>query len=157
MELTSFLFNSYLELDRGMRMRARCAAWQLWVSEKFSLLLSVNSRTICVRNTPRTRLGVGTTSEGVIDRSSARPLAGISLRSVSSWGTSVYEGSAGTAVFSSTSRSGWFPSRSNRLCVPHFQNPNRGTTCHINKRLKNRVIYSGADRRILTGGPVRKK
>lgn len=50
-----FCFNSYLELDRRMRMRARCAAWQLWVSEKFSSLSVVNSKPGYIRNTPRAK------------------------------------------------------------------------------------------------------
>lgn len=47
-----FCFNSYLELDGRMRMRARCAAWQLWVSEKFSLV--INARSVYTRSTPKT-------------------------------------------------------------------------------------------------------
>lgn len=50
-----FCFNSYLELDRRMRMRVRCAAWQLWVSEKFSSLSVVYSKRVYTRNTPRAK------------------------------------------------------------------------------------------------------
>lgn len=57
-----FCFNSYLELDRTMRMRVRCAAWQLWVSEKFSLLSVVNTRPVRIHNTPRTQFGADTTN-----------------------------------------------------------------------------------------------
>ena len=57
-----FCFNSYLELDRRMRMRARCAAWQLWVSEKFSLLSVVNTRPVYTYNTPKTQFSADITS-----------------------------------------------------------------------------------------------
>ena len=45
-----------------MRMRARCAAWQLWVSEKFSLLSVVNTRPVYTYNTPKTQFGADITN-----------------------------------------------------------------------------------------------
>lgn len=57
-----FCFNSYLELDRTVRMRARCAGWQLWVSEKFSLLSVVNTKPFYIHNTPKTQFRADTTN-----------------------------------------------------------------------------------------------
>lgn len=96
-----FCFNSYLELNRRMRMRARCAAWQLWVSEKFSLL--INARPVYTRSTPKTHFRDDT----------MKITNWFELPVTTSWvlpwrGTGVYHWSAGTAVSSITVRSGWF-------------------------------------------------
>lgn len=45
-----------------MRMRARCAAWQLWVSEKFSLLSVVNTGPVYTYNTPKTQFSADITN-----------------------------------------------------------------------------------------------
>lgn len=65
-----------------MRMRARCAAWQLWVSEKFSLLSVVNTRPFYIHNTPKTQFSADTTNDTDVPEL-IFPVAHNALRSIS--------------------------------------------------------------------------
>lgn len=117
-----FCFNSYLELDRrGMRMRVRCAAWQLWVSEKFSSVSVVNTRPVCTHNTPKTQFTADITNTTGVHVS---PFAPNSLRTTTPQRSeTVYQRSAGTAVSPINVQERSVHPCANRLFSPWFKTP----------------------------------